>query len=583
MGAREGEGSSAGVELTARRAFARFWPLTKGDRGRLAAICLCVVVAALAETAGILLFAQLTDHALAQGSLSAFWAPAGWWLTAAVGGAVVGYVGNSLAVWTAERFVRRLRARVFQHLQHLPPDFFQRHRKGDLVARLTTDVESIEAMVVSGVVNTVSAVFAAVFFGAAAFVLRWEMALATFVLAPLFWLAARRFSARIRSSARAERAADGAITSVVEESLGNIALTQTYGLHHAEARRLDRAAGDWMRASVRGARASEMYAQLVEVIETLCVLAVVGLGVWEIAAGRMTLGQLLAFAAFLGYLYPPVRALGSLGLTLTAATAGAERIGEILDARPAVTDPAEPLPAWPVRGELALERVTFRHPGADRDTLREVSFTARPGEVVVITGPSGAGKSTIAKLLLRFYDPGSGTVRLDGAPLGALRLAELRRNISYLPQQTLILHGTIADNIGCGHPGASRPEVERAARAADAHRFISQLPDGYDTLIAPHTAALSGGQVQRIAIARAVLRDAPVLLLDEPTTGLDAAAARRVLEPLRRLMAGRTTIMITHDAGAVAGADRVLVLSGGRLVETRGETPGAYAGLVRST
>ncbi|MER6223189.1 ABC transporter ATP-binding protein [Streptomyces sp900105755] len=568
----------------ARTAFRRFWPLTRGDRRWLWMIIACVVVSALAETAAILLFADLTDNALQAGSLAAFWGPAGAWLGVAALGAFVGYLGNSLATWTAERFVLRLRAKVFRHVQDLPPHFFQRHRQGDLVERLTGDVEAIEQMVVSGVVGTVAAAFSAVFYAAAAFWLRWDLALATFVLAPLFLLAARRFSGRIKTASQAERVADGAITSVVEESLGNVVLTQAYNRRRDEEKRLDAEARAWMRASVRGARLSEMYAQFVEVVETVCVLAVIGLGVWEISAGRMTLGQLLAFAAFLGYLYPPIRNLGQLGLTLTAATAGAERIGEILDAEPAVTDPARPVGPWPVRGWVSFHNVSFRYPESPRASLRDVDLTASPGELVLVTGRSGAGKSTLAKLLTRFYDPSAGVICLDGVPLTDVPLEFLRENVALLPQQTLILNGTVRENIGCGRPGASDEEIEQAARDAAAHDFIAALPEGYATHIAPGTAALSGGQLQRIAIARAMLRAAPVLVLDEPTAGLDAIAARQVVGPLRRLMAGRTTIMITHDLTLAPDADRILVVDRGRLVEagTHAELlarDGAYAAL----
>ncbi|WP_234326879.1 ABC transporter ATP-binding protein [Streptomyces sp. NRRL S-337] len=550
----------------------RFWPLTKGDRRWLLLVCLCAVAAALAETAAILLFAQLTDNALQKGSVSAFWQPAGLWLTVAVIGAVVGYLGNSLAAWTAERFVMRLRARVFAHLQTLPPHFFQRNRRGDLVERLTGDVDAIEQMVVSGLVQAVAALFGILFYAGAALWLRWDLALATFVLAPVFWSATRRFTGRVKEVSRRERAADGAITSVVEEGLVNVVLTQAYNRRHAEEQRLERQARAWFRASVTSARLNELYEQIVELLETFCVLAIIGLGAWEISAGRMTLGQLLAFAAFVGYLYPPIRSLGQLGLTATEATAGSERLLEILDARPAVTDPPPSLVAPPrftrALGEIEVRHVGFHYPDSPDEVLHDLSFTAVPGELLVLTGPSGAGKSTVAALLLRFYDPDTGSVRLDDIPVNQMPLAQLRRNITLLPQDTLVLHDTIEENIGCGRPHATHQDVVRAAHAADADTFIAALPDGYRTVIAPGTARLSGGQLQRIAIARAMLRDAPVLVLDEPTTGLDILATQRILAPLRRLAEGRTTLVISHDLDLATDADRILVLDQGRLVES---------------
>ncbi|MFI6401640.1 ABC transporter ATP-binding protein [Streptomyces sp. NPDC050548] len=573
--------------IPARTAFRRFWPLTVGLRRWLILVWVCTVVAALAETESILLFSDLTDRALAKGSLAAFWSPAVKWLGVALVGAVVAYAGNSLAAWATERFVMRLREHVFDHVQQLPPHFFQRHRQGDLLSRLTSDVEAIETLVVSGVVGTASAIFSALFYAAAAFWLRWDLAAATFVLAPLFWLAARRFSGSIKDVSRAGRVADGAITSVVEESLGNIVLTQAYGRRDAERRRLNEEASAWFRASVRSTRLNEAYEQLVSVIETVCVLAVIGIGAWEISTGRMTLGQLLAFSAFLGYLYPPVRGLAQLGLTITAATAGAERLIEILDVRPSVADPSHGTEFGRPDGTVELRDVSFSYPGADRPALEGLSFTVNPGELVIVTGPSGAGKSTVSKMLLRFYDPEAGEVLLDGVPLRDLPLARLREYVTLLPQETLVLHDTVRANIACGRPGASEQAIMDAAIAADAHEFILRLPDGYDTKVDPNSARLSGGQLQRLAIARAILRDAPVLVLDEPTTGLDSMAARRVVKPLRRLMAGRTTIMITHDLNLAPDADRILVVDRGRIVETgrhdelmaRG---GAYSRLHRS-
>ncbi|GAA3787787.1 hypothetical protein GCM10023083_24530 [Streptomyces phyllanthi] len=294
--------------------------MTKGLRRWLVLVWLCTVLGALAETSAILLFGDLTDNALQNGSLDAFWTPAAQWLAIAVVGAAIGYAGGSLAVWVSERFVMRLREHVFDRVQKLPPHFFQRHRQGDLLSRLTGDVEAVEQMAVSGLIGTASALFSAVFYAAAAFWLRWDLAAATFALAPLFWLAARRFSAT------------------------------------------------WFRASVRSARLNQAYGQLVQVIETVCVLAAIDIGVWEISEGQMTLGQLLAFAALLGYLYPPIRSLAQLGLLVAVVTAGAERLVEVLDARPAVTDPAGRAHRETGRpdGTVEVRDVSFRYPGTGR-------------------------------------------------------------------------------------------------------------------------------------------------------------------------------------------------------------------------
>ncbi|MFF8972499.1 ABC transporter ATP-binding protein [Streptomyces sp. NPDC014995] len=281
----------------------------------------------------------------------------------------------------------------------------------------------------------------------------------------------------------------------------------------------------------------------------------------------MTLGALLAFAAFIGYLYPPVRNLGQLGLTVTAATAGAERVAELLDAHPAVRDPATPVAPWPVRGRVGFHGVSFRYPQASGDSVRDMTLGASPGELVLVTGPSGAGKSTLAKLLTRFYDPDSGVISLDGVPLTDVPLGIPARDHRAAPA---------ADPRPQRHdPREHRLRPARrdgrgdqqAARSAAAHDFITALPDGYDTPLAPGTAALSGGQLQRVAIARAMLRAAPVLVLDEPTAGLDSVAARQVVQPLRRLMSGRTTMMITHDLSLAPDADRVLVIDEGRLLD----------------
>jgi ABC-type multidrug transport system fused ATPase/permease subunit len=298
-------------------------------------------------------------------------------------------------------------------------------------------------------------------------------------------------------------------------------------------------------------------------------LAVIAAGTWQLQQGHLTLGGLLVFMTYLSSLYSPIKGLGKIGTTVFAATAGAERVIEILDEEPSVREPPNPTTLARARGGIEFDHVSFRYPGRRRDALSDASFRLEPGEAVALVGRSGAGKSTIAKLMLRFYDPTGGAIRLDGIDLRNLSLESLRANIALLLQDTLVFEGSIAENIAYGRPEASMRQVARAARLADAHDFIMSLPFGYATTIGERGHRLSGGQRQRIAIARAMIRDAPLLILDEPTTGLDAQSAANILEPLRRLMQDRTTIVITHSMFTVTPSTRVLELADGSVVERK--------------
>ncbi|MFD0687478.1 ABC transporter ATP-binding protein [Actinomadura fibrosa] len=555
--------SAAAPVVSVRTTFRHFWPLMRGDRRLLALGGGLAIAAAACEVAAIWLFGVITDDALAARDLDAFWTPAGAWLGIALVTALMTFVGDYLTTLAGERFLLRLRDRVFAHVQRLSPEFFDRGRLGDLMARLTDDIEAIEELVASGLVRLVTAVVSAVFFLAAAFYVRWDLALVACALVPVFLLVTRGFSGRFRTAAGAERLSNGAMTSTVEESLSNQPLVQAYNRQETEARRLHREGRTWLEAKMAETRLSSLYGPLVEVVETVCVLVVLGVGAWELQADRITLGGLLAFAAYLGYLYPNVQSLGEIALTASEAAAGADRVQEVLRARPAVVEAPAARTRVARRGRIAFDGVTFRYPGAERPVLQDLRFRAGPGELVLITGPSGSGKSTITKLLLRFYDPESGGIRLDGVPIRELSLATLRDTVTVLQQENLMFSGTVRENIAYGRPGATEAEIVAAAVAADAHDFITALPQGYDTDIGQRGRLLSGGQRQRVAIARAMVRDAPVLVLDEPTTGLDAETARNVLGPLRRLMAGRTTILITHDLHLAPEADQIIMLGRG--------------------
>jgi ABC-type multidrug transport system fused ATPase/permease subunit len=368
--------------------------------------------------------------------------------------------------------------------------------------------------------------------------------------------------------------------------LSNVALVQAYNRQSWEEHRFERENVGRFRAAMASARIRAVYRPLVEIIEVSGALAVMGLGTWKLAQGQLTLGGLLVFLALIGKLYSPIRDLSRLGNSFYAASASAERIIELLDQRPQVVEAASARRTGRARGDVEFDGVSFRYPGTARRALSGVSFRVAPGETLALVGASGAGKSTVAKLQLRFYDPDQGTVRLDGRDLRDLFLSDVRESVAVVLQETLVFHGTVRENIAYGRPEATQAEIVAAARAADAHDFIQLLPAGYDTMVGQSGRTLSGGQRQRLAIARAMIRDAPVLLLDEPTTGLDVQSGRRIMGPLRRLMAGRTTIVISHNLLTVRDATRIVVLDRGRVVESGSHDAllvhgGMYAGLHR--
>jgi ATP-binding cassette, subfamily B, bacterial len=482
--------------------------------------------------------------------------------------AVVSFGEDYLVGWVGSRFLLDLRARVFGHLQTLSLDYFDRRSVGDLISRLTGDVAAIETVVLSGLADGISYTLRIVFFSAALFVLDPLLTLAALAVTPAFWITTRRFSRTIKAASREKRRRIGAISAVADESLGNVAVVQAYNRQAAESARFAEQARAAFVAEVRVTRLRGIFSGVVDVIEMVGILAVIALGTLALSSGRLTLGGLMAFLAYLTQLYSPVRRLSRLANAVFAATASAERIAELLDQRPSLREPARaPRSTGRARGIVRLDDVSFAYPGTGRPVLRDVSIEVGEGETVALVGASGAGKSTVAKLLLRFYDPTAGSVRLDGRDLRAFALADLREQVALLLQETLIFDGTVRENIAYGRPGADDAAIRAAAGSADADAFIRRMPDGYDSRVGQRGRLLSGGQRQRIAIARAMIRDAPVLLLDEPTSSLDAASAGRIIEPLRRLMAGRTTFVISHNLLTVREADQIVVLDHGRVAE----------------
>ncbi|MFF3335400.1 ABC transporter ATP-binding protein [Streptomyces sp. NPDC002888] len=558
---------AAAPPLAVRQVFRRFWPYTRGGRRWLLLLVAFCVVGPAIDAAEIWLFKVVVDEVLVQRDLSRFLPIALAYVGLSLASGILSFADDVTSTWVGERFLLALRADVFRHVQRLSLGFFERRRLGDVMARVTGDVDAVETFLLSGVAQALWYVMRLGIFLGMLFYLSWDLTLFALVIVPLFWCAARYFSRLVKAASRERRRRSGSLSAVAEEVLGNIALVQAYNRQEWEQGRFQRENLGRYRATMASTRIRAVFGPLVDLVEMSGALLVMGLGTWQLARGRLTLGELLVFLALLSKLYSPIRGLSHLNSTFYAASAAAERIIELLDQRPQVSEVPACVPLGRAHGWVEFDGVGFTYPGTDRPALCDVSLRVGPGQTLAVVGASGAGKSTLAKLLLRFYDPGHGAVRLDGRDLRTLRLADVRDNVAVVLQETLVLHGTVRENILYGRPDASEREVVAAARAADAHDFVTALPEGYDTVVGQRGRLLSGGQRQRLAIARAMIRDAPVLILDEPTTGLDAESGRRVMEPLRRLMAGRTTIVISHNLLTVHDATEILVLERGRVVE----------------
>ena len=567
-GVQEGEAVvSASPVVSVREVFRRFWPYARPYRRWIPVMLLLVALGPAVDAVLIWMYKILVDEVLVPQNLGLLGPLVLAYLTLMVLDGIVSFLDEVLAEWVGGGFTVALRTEFFKHLHGLSLGFFEKEKLGDIISRLSDDVDEVEELMLSGATSALSYAFQLVFFVGALFYLDWRLALVSLFVAPLFWLVARKFSRRIKQASREERRRAGSIGAVAEESLSNAALAQAYGRQEAEVARFHRENVGGFAAQMAATRLSALFTPLINLIELAGVLVVIVVGAWQVSKGALTIGGLLVFMVYLSQLYRPIRGLSSLLNTVYAASAGAERIIEFLDRKPSVKDAPWARPLQGSRGIVEFDSVSFSYPGAERPALEDVSFRVWPGQTLALVGESGAGKSTVAKLLLRFYDPDSGSVRLDGHDAKDLTLVSLRENVSVLLQETLVFDGTVRENIAYGKPDATEEEIIRAAKAADAHDFILALPEGYDTAVGQKGRLLSGGQRQRVAIARAMVRDAPVLILDEPTTGLDAGSGQRIMEPLRRLMKGRTTIVISHDLSTAREATEVLVIDGGRAAE----------------
>jgi ATP-binding cassette, subfamily B, bacterial len=555
--------------------FQWFWPYVRPFRRYVLLSVLLSLAVPVIQGGRLYMLKVMVDEVFVPHDLEPF-----VWIAAVVLGltllnAVAWFFDSYLGIWVGQRFILSMRTDFFRHLQGLSLDFFERRRLGDVLARLTEDIRAIESFILSGVNNALSSVFKVALFAGALFFLDWRLALVSLVIAPVFALVVRSLTRLVKRASREKQRRTGSLTALAEESLSNIALVQAYNRQRLEIERFHRENEGAFQATMIANRLKSLVPPMVDGVQAVSALLVIGFGTVALRDGRLTVGGLLVFLVYLNQLYAPIRQLALQYNTVAAATAGAERVIELFRHRPTVVDAPYAAPLPRVSGRIEFDSISFRYPGATRDAVDDIALRAEPGQAVALVGHSGAGKTTLMKLLLRFYDPGAGAIRVDGCDIRDVQIESLRDNIAVLLQETLIFEGSIRDNILYGRPEASEADIVSAAEAADAHEFISGLPEGYDTPVGQKGRRLSGGQRQRIAIARAMIRDAPILILDEPMTGVDVESGERIMEPLWRLMSGRTTIVISHSLLTVGRADRIAVMENGRIVEQG--TPGELA------
>jgi subfamily B ATP-binding cassette protein MsbA len=465
-----------------------------------------------------------------------------------------------------QRFVFDLRCRLFAHMQQLSLRFHDTQRRGDLITRLTSDIQAIQDLVSNGLIVLGSNAFLLIGMLILMFWLNWQFAFVALAVAPLLFWTVFRYTHRIKVAAREARVSTGLLASLAQETLASIRIVQGLAQEEQQNDRFQAQSESSLRSYLEGVRYQARVAPLVDVFAAIGLALVMWFGATHVIEGHLTTGDMVVFFAYVTNLYSPMKALSRLSYITSKASVGAERIADIMDVSSEVRDRQGAREVSQLKGEIEFRDVSFEYkPG--QSVLSGINLSIAPGEKVAIVGATGAGKSTLISLVPRLYDPSSGTVSIDAEDIRNYSVQSLRAQISLVLQDSLLFSGTIRENIAFGRPDASDQEIVAAAVVANAAEFIDVLPDSYETLVAEGGTTLSGGQKQRIAIARAILRGSPILILDEPTSGLDAASERTVIDALERAARGRTTLLIAHRLTTVRLADRIIVLDKGRIVE----------------
>ena len=464
------------------------------------------------------------------------------------------------------RILRKVRSQLYRHVQYLSLSFHTRAKTGDLVVRVIGDVGMLQDVAVTALMPMLAKLLVVAGMIGLMFYMNWQLALIAVSVFPLFWLRTATLTQRIHEVARKQRRQEGAMAATAAESIHSIKTVQALSLEETFAQTFSSESERSLKEDVKGKRLAATLERTVDVIIAVATALVLWQGTRLVLRGAISAGDLLVFLAYLKSAYRPVQDFAKYTSRIAKAAAAGERVIDLLERVPDVRDLPDATRAPAFRGRVQLEGVSFAYEQGHR-ALDNVSFDAQPGHRIVIVGPSGGGKSTLASLILRLYDPKEGRVLIDGQDIRRFTLESLRAQVSVVLQDNILFAASVRDNIAFAAPNASFEEIQQAARLASAHEFITALPQGYDTMVSERGVSLSHGQRQRIAIARAAIRKAPILLLDEPTTGLDKRNEQIVLEALDRLDQECTTFLITHDLRHAANADLILYVDRGRIPE----------------